>query len=740
MLITNFASGELSASLNGRIDLQQYFRGASKIENFDIIPTGGIKRRPGTQRIAELSGNNRIIPFIVNKNSIYILELKPYAIDVWKKGFSGYDIVQTIITEYSSLADIKELQYAQNYNSLVFVHKDYAPYELIVENGVFSGETMTFDFYPDVELDDDYNYIMITNGNLPEKDNTAEGSTRFTYYQMINNVNTEVVKEFKPGIKDFYCINKGKLYKWNVYEWTAYGQDPEIDISLFSQATKYPGCVSFFNNRLYFGCTGQKPQMVWASAAPDNYGTRYRDFATYKKFITVNKVTKEADLHIFTCDLDRTDIDTTNHITTFKNVTQNFTASGALVTDITDYFISSDIIPVGTKVLSATENTITVSTDNLALTWEEEETEKTNFVMSIQLWKTTDTVSAEDIEYMVVSNNSTTADCSFFFELASDQNDAIMFLSSNKFLAIGTESSIWSIDPGISALSINASMQGRYGSDNIQGQAIETATVYFAQGKKGIREFYWDGENNAFRTNNIALLADHILRESAVIDFDYMTNPYSRLIIVKADGSAALMLYDKTNGIMAWSRFTTEGKIKNCAVTRGEDENDYLFLVTEIDGHYYLEFFDYAGSVFLDSYAAYNGNITGYTDEAILYNETQEKKCSISDIPDDFIATGDIVYIGYLYSSYIKSMPVINNDTSGRRRITALQVRFLQSHLPVMKCTGLPEEKFTTVQNVPYSGVARVNYPGVTDHDVYFELEAKEPEEVNILSVDAITS
>ena len=72
MLITNFASGELSQNLNGRVDIQQYYQGASRIENFEIIPTGGIKRRPGTQRLAELSGNSKIIPFIVDKYNVYV--------------------------------------------------------------------------------------------------------------------------------------------------------------------------------------------------------------------------------------------------------------------------------------------------------------------------------------------------------------------------------------------------------------------------------------------------------------------------------------------------------------------------------------------------------------------------------------------------------------------------------------------------------------------------------------------
>lgn len=755
MLITNFASGELSQSLNGRVDIGQYYQGAARIENFEIIPTGGIKRRPGTQRLAELSGASRIIPFIVDKNSIYILEMNenpdydehtegstPGLMKIWKKGvLGGYSIIQTIGLPYGNLADIKEVQYAQNYDTLVMTHKNYKPYIIQETAGVFTGSEMQFDFWPDVELDDDFGYIMVPSSGFPTKETTTDGHGRFTYYRIINGVSTLYTKDYSEGVKDFWCIKDGKLYKWDTSEWTAYGTDPNVDTDLFNDANKYPSCCSFFNNRLFFASSKEKPQMVWGSAAPDNYGTRYNDFSTYKKYVTVNKVTKDADLHIFTCDLAYADIDTVNHRTTFKNVTQNFTISGTLATDITNYFVSSDILPIGTKVVSATANTITVNTDEVAVVWGESETEKTNLVMSIQLWRTVNTVSAEDYEYMVVANNITTADCSLFFELASDQNDAIKFLSSSRFLAVGTESSIWSVDPGISALSINAVMQGRYGSDDIQGQAVETATVYFAQGKKGIREFYWDGESSAFRTNNIALLADHILRESAVVDFDYMTNPYSRLLMVRENGTLAEMLYDKTNGIMAWSRISRSvGKITNCAVTRGHDENDLIFFVVEDNLHYYLEVLDLGQEVYLDSWKEYSGITTGYSDGAILYNKTSGKTCDYDDIPTGFIGEGDLVYIGYKFTSYIKSMPVIGNDPSKRVRISALLVRFLNSYRPVMKCTGLADEKFTSIKTLPYSGIAKVTYPGTTDHDVTFELEAKEPEPVNILSVDAQTA
>lgn len=762
MLITNFASGELSQNLNGRVDIGQYYQGAARIENFEIIPTGGIKRRPGTKRMAQLSGNSRIIPFIVDKNFVYVLEAYPLGIDVWKLKSNGtLENIQTITTTYASQAEVNEIQYAQNYDTLILVHKNYKP--VIITRTItgvtetFTKSDISFDLYPDVEIDDDNDDIMIATGSKPTKQATSDGHGRFTYYRPLDTGSELVTKDYPAGVTKFYCLfDDQKLYEWNGTTWAHYGSDTEVDTELFNAATRYPGCVAFFNNRLFFASSYKEPQKVWASAAPDSRGVRYNDFGTYKKYVTVNRTTKEADLHVFTCDISPNDV--SGGHTTLRNVTQDFTQG--LEKPITDYYITGAGIPVGTKVLSATSNTLVIDTNKIIFpeevttvttngqtTTETETKPIENLACTIQLWRSSEVVSSDDYDVYVVANNITTADCSLFFELASDENDAIMFLSSNRFLAVGTESSIWSVDSGINALSINAIMQGRYGSDEIQGQAVETATVYFAQGKKGIREFYYDGESKAFRTNNIALLADHILRESAVLDFDFMTNPYSRLIIVQNNGNVAQMLYDKTNGIMAWSRLIMSvGKVHNCAVTRGDDENDLIFFVVE-DGEdanhdplYYLEMLDLGSTIYLDSHSDYTGVTTSYNNGAILYNKTTGEKCPYDNIPTGFVGDGDIVYIGYPFTSYIKSMPVIGKDPSKRIRITSLLVRFLESYRPVMKCTDMPDEKFTSIQSVPYSGIAKVTYPGITDHDRCFELEANDVDPVNILSVDAETA
>ena len=53
----NFVSGELSPLLRGRIDLQQYYQGCETADNVVIVPQGGLRRRPGTEFIAQTTRN-----------------------------------------------------------------------------------------------------------------------------------------------------------------------------------------------------------------------------------------------------------------------------------------------------------------------------------------------------------------------------------------------------------------------------------------------------------------------------------------------------------------------------------------------------------------------------------------------------------------------------------------------------------------------------------------------------------
>lgn len=704
MLITNFSSGELSPYLSGRSDLAQYYSGASRVENFTIIPTGGIKRRCGTKRLGSLHSECRLIPFVLDKDNVFIFEIVPSRIYIWKNGAklldnSGNQIYLTV--PYSSLAQIKEIQYAQNYDTMVLAQKDYAPYMIAYDIAytTFTAAAMTFNFSPTVELDDDYDAVLIcTDATLPA-----------------------------PGVGTYlYAILNGTLYHRETITstWQVVGESPDIDTDLFTTASNYPGCVAFFNNRLWFAATYNAGQKIWASAAPDTKNTRYNVFPTYTKYVTVNKVVKEEDLHIFTATVTKDSL-------TLTGVTQDLSS----IADITKYYVTSDYTSIGTKCASFSWD---ITTEKGTLTMDTAAIDSGDAkVFTVQLWRYSTQVTEDDYEIDVVSKNQTTSDNSFFFEVASDQNDSIKWLATNKQLIAGTESSEWVIPSTVTALDVSAVLNTRYGSDDIQATSVANAVIFFGQGKQTIREYYWNSDDDAFRSNNLAMTAEQMFSESPAVDFDFETAPYARLIAVRSDGTAVIMLYEKSSQVMGWYRFTCEGTLLSCATARGDAGSDAVYFAAKHGTEYYLECFDEAAAVYLDSFSEYTGSVSGYGSTAVLYNYTTHKQCPATAIPADFISTGDSVYIGYLYTSTMQSMPVLKSDPTGLKRIASLLVRFYESYLPVMKNSETnTEESFTGITE-PFTGVKQITYPGSSAVDVTFTLETQKPERCTVLAVNA---
>ena len=232
MLITNFSAGELSKNLFGRTDIPQYYSGVSRLENFDVIPTGGLKRRGGFERVLPLEqGDGRFIPFIINRHYSYLLYLTPGDIKVFKleKEQPLLDVSADVagLKLYESFNEIKDVQYAQNFDTMVLVHENRSPIEITFINNTISIQQLKIKF-----------------------DVSVEAGERIT--------DTDV----------YSYKNDDEIYSGG---WLA-------------KEDHYPSAVCFFNGRLVFASTRNKQQRLFFSAikkADEDY-----NFATYKIFLT----------------------------------------------------------------------------------------------------------------------------------------------------------------------------------------------------------------------------------------------------------------------------------------------------------------------------------------------------------------------------------------------------------------------------------------------------------------------
>ncbi|MDR2784571.1 MAG: hypothetical protein LBB83_01520 [Treponema sp.] len=313
-------------------------------------------------------------------------------------------------------------------------------------------------------------------------------------------------------------------------------------------------------------------------------------------------------------------------------------------------------------------------------------------------------------------------------------SDDIRWIGQNKHLLVGTETAEWVIPSGVNATNIQAVLNSRYGSDKLQGTSVGDAFCFFQSGKKGLVEYYVPQQDTNFRANNMALLSKNMLHESPAADFDFISAPYTKLFVCRRDGVIASLLYERGTGTFAWGRITTAGSVVSIATLPGESGYDAVYLLVQRDGEQYLERLEEGEAVYLDSFKAWDGNAAGYTDAAVIYDGAAGKTYPVTAPPAQYAAGK--TWVGYPYTSRVRSMPILANDRMKPNTIKAISIRFNDSFMPRLKSPNNNKED-TIPQQEPYSGIVRAPFPGVYAYDVFFELIHDTPTRCRALAVNA---
>jgi hypothetical protein len=148
-LQTNFTAGEISPKLYGRVDVSRYANGAKQMR--DTVPQvyGGAKRRDGSLFVNEVKDSTkavRLIPFIYNEDTAYILEFGDLYMRVYKDGVrvgAPYEIV-TPFTE----AMLSALDFTQGADTMFLFEETLAPRRL----RRFADDNWTLDTAPFIEV------------------------------------------------------------------------------------------------------------------------------------------------------------------------------------------------------------------------------------------------------------------------------------------------------------------------------------------------------------------------------------------------------------------------------------------------------------------------------------------------------------------------------------------------------------------------------------------------------------
>ena len=132
----SFNAGEVSPMVDARTSLDKYRSACRTLENFQILPYGGVIRRPGTQYLGTTKSSStqtRLIGFNFSTTTRFVIELGVGYLRVWNPATGALQAISSggteLVTPYAG-ADLREIQYCQINDLLYFAHANYPPRKL----------------------------------------------------------------------------------------------------------------------------------------------------------------------------------------------------------------------------------------------------------------------------------------------------------------------------------------------------------------------------------------------------------------------------------------------------------------------------------------------------------------------------------------------------------------------------------------------------------------------------------
>jgi hypothetical protein len=167
---------------------------------------------------------------------------------------------------------------------------------------------------------------------------------------------------------------------------------------------------------------------------------------------------------------------------------------------------------------------------------------------------------AGSYENFATGTNATDA---MIYTIASNQVNAIRFLSNQTQLLIGTTGGEFIATSGtnsepITPTNIQITRQTNYGSANVDAVQIANVTMFLQRAKRKVREMVYNYEVDGFIAPDMTILAEHVTK-GGLTSFAYQQEPDSILWATRADGTLLGLTYQRNEKVVGWHRHILGG-------------------------------------------------------------------------------------------------------------------------------------------------------------------------------------
>ena len=198
-----------------------------------------------------------------------------------------------------------------------------------------------------------------------------------------------------------------------------------------------------------------------------------------------------------------------------------------------------------------------------------------------------------DYENMDANIGGTVADDdAIIYTIASNQVNAIRFLTSARTLIIGTAGGEFVVSGGgdnspITPTNIMIKKQSNHGAANVDAISVGNATLFLQRAKRKIRELAYNFDVDGYIAPDLTILAEHIT-EGNVVEMAYQEEPLAIIWCVRGDGQLIALTYQREQEVVAWHRHiiggvfgTGDAVVESVAVIPTDDSEYELYMIVK---------------------------------------------------------------------------------------------------------------------------------------------------------------
>ncbi len=177
-----------------------------------------------------------------------------------------------------------------------------------------------------------------------------------------------------------------------------------------------------------------------------------------------------------------------------------------------------------------------------------------------------------DYENMDANIGGTVADDdAIIYTIASNQVNAIRFMTATRTLIIGTAGGEFtvsggSVDTAITPTNILIKKQSNHGAANVDAIAVGNATLFLQRAKRKIRELAYNFDVDGYIAPDMTILAEHI-SEGGLTQIAYQQEPNQIVYATRNDGELVALTYQREQQVTAWHRHIFGGRFGNATIT-----------------------------------------------------------------------------------------------------------------------------------------------------------------------------